>query len=225
MSEIKVMASAAFKEAYLELVPQFERATGHRVVSLWVPSVQMMARLRGGETVDLVVLSAAALDELIKAGIVSSRTDLARSGIGIAVKKGAPRPDISSGEAIKHAVLAANSIVYSTGPSGIYLAGLFQRMGIADEIKHKIKQVQGEPAGASVARGEAELGFQQMSELLPVPGIDVIGPLPPDIQQITTFSAGLHVSAKSPDAARALVAFFTAPAAAPVIREKGMEPA
>ena len=227
MSEIKVMASAAFKEAYLELVPEFERSTGHKVVTLWVPSVQMMTRLKGGETVDLVVMSAASLAELIEHGMIDAGNcfDLAKSGVGVAVKAGASRPDISSGEALKRAVLAAKSIVYSTGPSGIYLAGLFQRMGISDQIQHKIKQVQGEPAGASVARGEAELGFQQVSELLPVPGIDLIGPLPADVQQITLFSAGLHAGAKEPDAARALVKFFRAPAAVPVIRKKGMEPA
>jgi molybdate transport system substrate-binding protein len=225
MPEIKVMLSAAFKEAYLELVPQFERASGHKVENLWVPSVQMMSRLKGGETVDLVILSAASLDELRKAGFISDRTDLAKSGIGVAVKSGARRPDISSGEAVKRAVLAARGIAYSTGPSGIYLMGLFQRMGIAGEIKSKVKQVQGEPAGGVVARGEAEIAFQQVSELLPVPGIDFVGPLPADIQQITVFSAGLHAAATQPDAARALVKFLTAPAAAPVIRKKGMEPA
>jgi len=219
------MLSAAFKEAYLELVPQFERASGHKVENLWVPSVQMMSRLRGGETVDLVILSAASLDELRKAGLISERTDLARSGIGVAVKSGARKPDISSGEAVKRAVLAARGIAYSTGPSGIYLMGLFQRMGIAERIQSKVKQVQGEPAGGVVARGEAEIAFQQVSELLPVPGTDFVGPLPADIQQITVFSAGLHVAAKRPDAARALVKFLTAPAAAPVIRKKGMEPA
>ena len=225
MATIKVMASAAFKEAYLELVPQFERATGHKVENLWVPSVQMMSRLKSGETVDLVILSAASLDELIKAGIIASRTDLARSGVGMAVRAGAPKPDISSGEALKRAVLAAKSVVYSTGPSGIYLAGLFRQMGIEDQVKPKLKQVQGEPAGASVARGEAEIGFQQMSELLPVPGIDIVGPLPPDVQRITTFSAGLHARANEPDAAKALVKFLTAPAAARVIKKRGMEPA
>jgi molybdate transport system substrate-binding protein len=225
MPEIKVMLSAAFKEAYLELVPQFERASGHKVENLWVPSVQMMARLKGGETVDLVILSAASLDELRKAGFISDRTDLARSGIGIAVKSGARKPDISSGEAVKRAVLAAKGVAYSTGPSGIYLMELFQRMGIAETIKSKVKQVQGEPAGGVVARGEAEIAFQQVSELLPVPGIDFVGPLPADIQQITVFSAGLHVKARQPDAARALVKFLKAPAAAPVIRRKGMEPA
>jgi molybdate transport system substrate-binding protein len=225
MAAIKVMASAAFREAYLELVPEFERASGHKVTTLWVPSVQMMSRLKGGETVDLVILSAASLDELVAAGIVANRVDLATSGIGIAVRAGAPKPDISSGEAVKRAVLAAKSVVYSTGPSGIYLAGLFERMGIAAQVKAKLKQVQGEPAGGAVARGEAEIGFQQMSELLPVPGIDIVGPLPPDIQQITAFSAGLHVAAREADAAKALVRFLTAPAAAPVIRKKGMEPA
>jgi len=225
MAQIKVMLSAAFKEAYLELVPQFERGTGHKVENLWVPSVQMMGRLKGGETVDLVILSAASLDELRKAGLISDRTDLARSGIGVAVKSGARKPDLSSGEAVKRAVLAARGIAYSTGPSGIYLMELFQRMGIAESIKSRVKQVQGEPAGGVVARGEAEIAFQQVSELLPVPGIDFVGPLPADIQQVTVFSAGLHVAAKQPDAARALVKFLTAPAAAPVIRKKGMEPA
>ena len=222
---ITVMASAAFKEAYLELVPGFERASGHAVGNLWVPSVQMMARLKGGERVDLVILSAAALDDLIQAGIIAERFDLARSGVGVAVRAGAPKPDISSGDAVKRAVLAAKGIAYSTGPSGVYLAGLFQRMGIADQIKHKVRQVQGEPAGAVAARGDAEIAFQQVSELLPVPGIELVGPLPPDIQQITVFSAGLHVRSPSPDAARALVEFLTAPAAATVIRRKGMEPA
>jgi len=225
MPQIKVMLSAAFKEAYLELVPQFERASGHKVESLWVPSVQMMSRLKGGETVDLVILSAASLEELRRAGLVSGRTDLARSGIGVAVKSGARKPDISSGEAVKRAVLAARGIAYSTGPSGIYLMGLFQRMGIAESIQSKVKQVQGEPAGGVVARGEAEIAFQQVSELLPVPGTDFVGPLPADIQQITVFSAGLHVKATQPDAARALVKFLTASAAAPVISKKGMEPA
>ena len=225
MAHIKVMLSAAFKEAYLELVPQFERATGHRVENLWVPSVQMMNRLKEGETVDLVILSAAALEDLRKAGIVSERTDLARSGIGVAVKAGAPKPDISSGAALKRAVLAAKGIAYSTGPSGIYLIKLFERMGIAEQIKSRVKQVQGVPAGSVVARGEAELAFQQVSELLPVPGIELVGPLPPDVQEITIFSAGLHAKAPHPDAARALIKHLTAPAAAPVIRKKGMEPA
>jgi molybdate transport system substrate-binding protein len=225
MAAIQVMASAAFKEAYLELVPQFERATGHKVTTLWVPSVQIMSRLKGGETVDLVLLSGDTIDELKSAGIVAERLDIAKSGIGVAVRAGAARPDVSSGEALKRAVLAAKSVAYSTGPSGIYLAALFQRMGIAEQLKGKVRLVQGELAGAVVARGDAEIGFQQMSELLPVSGIDLIGPLSPDVQKITVISAGLHAAAKEPDAARALVAFFKAPAAVPVIKKKGMKPA
>src|SRR5262245_58058925 len=163
------MLSAAFKEAYLELVPQFERATGHRITTSWVQTARALDRLKDGEVADLVILPVALIDPAIKLGYVANRIDFVKSGIGVAVKAGAPRPDISSGEALKRAVLAAKSIVYSTGPSGVYLIGLFQRMGISEQIKGKVKQVQGEPAGASVARGEAELGFQQVSELLPVP--------------------------------------------------------
>jgi molybdate transport system substrate-binding protein len=224
--EITVLLSAAFKEAYVELVPQFERATGHTVTSLWAPSVQIMSRLKDGEAVDLVIVSSRSIDELMKAGIVArgKRFDLAQCGVGVAVKAGAPKPDLSSGEALKRAVLAARSIVYSHGPSGVYLEGLFKRMGIADAISGKVTRVQGEPAGAVAARGEAELAFQQVCELLPVPGIDLVGPLPPDVQEITTFSAGLHARAKEPVAAEALVEFFKAPAAASVIRAKGMEP-
>lgn len=219
------MLSAAFKAAYLQLVPEFERATGHKVESLWVPSVQMMNRLRGGEPVDLVILSGASLDELVRAGIVRDRVDLAKSGIGVAVPAGAPKPDIASGEGVKRALLAAKGIAYSTGPSGLYLLGLFQRMGILDQVKAKATQVQGEPAGAVAARGAADLAFQQVSELLPVPGIDYVGPLPPDIQEVTVFAAGLPARANAPDAARALVRFFCSPAAALVIRKSGMEPA
>ena len=226
MAEITVLLSAAFKEAYVELVPKFERASGHKVTTLWAPSVEIMKRMKEGEIVDLVIVSAPSVEELKQSGIVRAdgRADLATCGVGVAVKAGAPRPDLSSGEAVKRAVLAAQSIVYSHGPSGVYLAGLFQRMGIADAIESKVRRVKGEPAGALVARGEAELGFQQVCELLPVPGIDLVGPLPPDIQEITTFSSGIHAKAREPDAARALVAFLKAPAAAPVISAKGMVP-
>lgn len=225
-AEIKVMSSAAMKAAYLELVPAFERATGHKVVTTWVPGVDLMKRVKDGETCDLVIMQASSIDELVKLGRVApgGRFDLAKSGVGIAVRAGAPRPDISSGDALKRALLAAKSLAYSTGPSGVYIISLFSRMGIADELKPKSRQVKGEPVGAVVARGEAEIGFQQVSELLPVPGIDLVGPLPADIQQITIFAAGLHIGAKEPAAASALVKFITAPAAAAVIRKSGMDP-
>ena len=225
-AEIKVMSSAAMKAAYLELVPAFERATGHKVVTTWVPGVDLMKRVKDGETSDLVIMQASSIDELVKLGRIApgGRFDLAKSGVGIAVRAGAPRPDISSGDALKRALLAAKSLAYSTGPSGVYIISLFSRMGIADELKPKSRQVKGEPVGAVVARGEAEIGFQQISELLPVPGIDLVGPLPADIQQITIFAAGLQASATEPAAAQALVKFITAPAAAAVIRKSGMDP-
>ena len=225
-AEVKVMLSAAFKEAYVVLVPEFERSTGHKVVTIWAPTVEMMKRLKGGEIVDIVIIAADSLDELIELGKIApdSRVDLAKSGIGVAIRAGAPKPDIGTTEAFKRTLLAAKSIAYSTGPSGVYITSLFQRLGIADELKPKVKQLQGVPIGEVVARGDAEIGFQQVGEILPVAGIELLGPLPADIQRITVFSAGLHVGAQQPDAATALVKFFTSPAAAPVIREKGMEP-
>jgi molybdate transport system substrate-binding protein len=226
-AEIKVLASPAIRESYLELLPRFEKASGHRVVTMWAGTTDVMKRIKGGEMVDAVVLSAASLEELIKLGKVvpGSRVDLAKSGVGVAVRAGAAKPDISSGEALKRALLAAKSIAYSSGPSGIYLAGLFQRMGIAGELKGKLKQVApGVQVGGIVASGEAEIGFQQVSELLAVPGIDYVGPLPPDIQSITVFAGGIHAGAKEADAAKAWFKFITAPAAAPVLKKHGMEP-
>ena len=226
-ADVKVMASAAIKEAYLELVPQFEKSTEHKVATTWAGTVDMMKRLSGGEVFDLVIMAVPSIEELTKQGkiVPGSRVDLAKSGVGAAVRAGAPKPDISSGEALKRAMLAAKSIGYSTGPSGVYLAGLFQRMGIADEIKSKVKvSPPGRPVGEVIARGEAEIGFQQVSELLPVAGIDYIGPLSADVQQITVFAGGIHTGATHADAAKALVKFLTSPQAAPVIKKKGMEP-
>jgi molybdate transport system substrate-binding protein len=226
-ADVKVMASAAIKEAYLELVPQFEKGTEHKVATTWAGTVDMMKRLQGGEVFDLVIMAGPSIEELIKQGkiVPGSRVDLAKSGVGVAVRAGAPKPDISSGDALKRAMLAAKSIAYSTGPSGVYLAGLFQRMGIADEIKSKVVLAPpGMPVGEIVARGDAEIGFQQVSELLPVAGIDFIGPLSADVQQITVFAGGIHTAAMQADAAKALVKFLTSSQAAPVIKKKGMEP-
>jgi molybdate transport system substrate-binding protein len=223
--EIKVMQTAAFKAAYETLVPGFEKASGHKVTTLWTPSVEMMKRLKGGEVVDVAIMSGTAIDELIKYGKLVARHDLATCGVAAAVRAGDSKPDIGSADALKRAVLAAKSIVYSTGPSGIYLKDLFERWGIADAIKSKVKICVGEPAGALLVRGEAELGFQQMCELLPVPGIDIVGNLSADIQKITTFSAAAHVNAAQREAANALINYLTAPAAAALIRKAGMEPA
>jgi molybdate transport system substrate-binding protein len=226
MAEIKVMSSAALKPAYLRLAPLFERTSDHTITTLWVLTVDMMTRLKGGEIVDLVIMAANGIDALIDAGKLApgSRVDLARCGIGAAVRAGEVRPDISSIENFKRALLSAKSIAYSTGPSGVYLSGLFQRLGLADELKPKITQIKGDSIGAVVARGEAEIGFQQVSELLPVAGIDYLGPLPAEIQEITVFSAGLHADATEPDAAKALVKFLTAPEAVAIIKQSGMAP-
>jgi molybdate transport system substrate-binding protein len=226
--EIRVMSSNAFRQACLQLVPDFERASGHKVVTSFVGGVDLMKRMKAGESTDLVILSGNALDELIQLGKVvpGSRVDLARSGVGVAVRAGAPRPDIGSADGLKRALLAATSIGYSTGASGTHILRMFERMGIADELKPKIKQAApGVPVGDLIARGEVEIGFQQVSELLPVAGIDYLGPLPPQLQQFTVFAGGIHAGAKAPAAVKALLEFLTSPASAPVIRKKGMEPA
>jgi len=227
-ARITVIASNAVKEALAELVPEFEQASGHQVVTIWGGTLDIGARIGGGEVVDIVILPAARIDDLIAQGRLKagSRVDIARSGIGVAVRAGARRPDISSGAALKAALLAASAIVLSSGPSSVYLAGLFQRMGIADAIKSKIVQIgPGLSVGAALAHGAGEIGFTQVSELLAAEGIDFLGPLPADIQHITVWSAGLHAAAPAPDVAKALVEFLRGPHAAAVIRRSGMEPA
>ncbi len=226
-AEIKVIASAAVKQVVLDLIPAFERSSGHNVTTIWAGTEAITRRISGGEVVDIVLIAAPNIDKLISEGrlVAGSRADVAKSGIGVAVRTGLPKPDISSGEAVKKAVLAAKSVAYSSGPSGFYLADLFKKMGIADQIKDKVKQTpSGVQVGEVVARGEADLGFQQVSELLHLKGIHYLGPLPADIQHVTVFSAGLHTAAAEPDAAKALVKFLTAPEAGPIIRKTGMEP-
>jgi molybdate transport system substrate-binding protein len=224
-AEIKVIASNAVREPYRELVPVFEKATGHRVTIDWGGTVDIVKRVGAGEVADIVIIPAGRIDDFVKQGLLVGRIDLARSGVGVAVRSGAPRPDISSAEALRNTLLAAKSIVLSSGPSSVYLPTLFQKMGIADELKPKIIQIDpGLPVGEAVARGDGEIGFTQISELMSVKGADYLGPLPDDIQLITVFSAGLHAAAPAPDAARALIKFLTAPDTAPVLKRHGMEP-
>ena len=230
--EIKVMTSGAFTAAYRELIPQFERATANKVVTSYGASMgnapdSIPMRLERGEAADIVILARPALDELVNQGKVlsGSRVDLVRSSIGMAVRAGAPKPDISTVEALRRTLLQAKSIAYSASASGVYLSQeMFQRLGIADQILEKCKRIANEPVGAVVARGDAEIGFQQISELLPVPGIDYLGPLPPEVQKFTVFSAGVGVGAKQPDAARALIKYLASPAAVPAIKKSGLEP-
>jgi len=225
---IDILSTQAPQHACSELVAQFENTTGHRVRAQFTGTLNVQKRLAAGERFDLLIMAAPAIDEQIRAGraVAGSRVDLAKSGVGVAVRKGAPRPDIGSVEGFRKTLLSAKSIGYSTGPSGDYMSGLFERLGVARVIEGKLRRTpSGVFVGTLIESGEAEIGFQQTSELLHFRGIDYVGPLPDALQHTTVFSAGIHVGAKHADAARALVEFLTAPAAAPVIRKHGLEPA
>jgi len=226
------MMSGAFTAAFNDLSPEFERQTGSRILTTYGGSMgsapdAIPNRLARGERADVVIMAASALDDLIKRGRVlrGSRVDLVASTIGMAVRAGAAKPDISSIDALRQTLLRAKSIAYSSSASGVYLSGeLFPRLGIADAVAAKSRQIETEPVGAVVARGDAEVGFQQMSELRPVTGIEIVGPLPEGAQRVTIFSAGIPASAAQPDAARKLIAFLASPAAAAAIRKSGLEP-
>jgi molybdate transport system substrate-binding protein len=231
-AEVKVMISGGFSAAYRTLLPEFERTTHNSVATAAGPSMgntpeAIPNRLQRGEPADVLIMVSSALDELIKLGKVvpDSRIDLARSKIGMVVRAGEPKPDISSVDAFKRALIEAKSIAYSDSASGVYLSTvLFERLGIAEQVLSKSRMIPAEPVGAVVARGEAQIGFQQISELIPVPGVDLVGPLPAEIQKITIFSAGIATGAREPDAARALLQFLSSPAAAPAIAKSGLEP-
>lgn len=228
---VAVMISGGLTAAYLEVVPAFERATGNKIVTSFGASLgnapdSIPVRLQRGEPADVVILAGSALDDLIAQGKVraGSRVDLARSGIGMVVRAGAPRPDISSVEALTRTLLQAQSIAYSASASGFYLSTeLFPRLGIADQIKAKSRRIESERVAAVVARGGAELGFQQISELLGVSGTDYVGPLPPAAQRITVYSAGVGAGARNPAAAKALIDFLASPAAATAITKSGLD--
>jgi molybdate transport system substrate-binding protein len=184
-------------------------------------------RLERGEAADVVIMVGYALGDLIQQGkvIADSRVDLVKSLIGIAVKAGAPKPDIGSPDALKRALLAAKSIAYSDSASGVYIATeMFPRLGLAEEMKDKARKIPAEPVAGVVARGDAEIGFQQFSEMLPIAGIDIVGPLPPELQKSTVFSAGIAAVSKEPDAGKALIKFLASPAASAAIIKSGLEP-
>lgn len=232
-AEIRVVSSGGFAAAYRALAPEFERQTGHTLVTGWGPSMgdtpnAVPARLARGEPVDVVIMVGYALGKLVEQGKVpaDSRVDLARSVIGVVVRQGAPAPDIGTVDALRQALLAAKSIAYSDSASGVYIENeMFRRMGIADQMKGKARMIPAEPVGEVVARGDAEIGFQQVSELRPIKGIHLVGPLPAEVQQVTMFSAGVIASSQEPDAARALIRFLASPLAGPAIVASGMEPA
>jgi molybdate transport system substrate-binding protein len=226
------MSSGGFTAAYKELTPEFERKTGHTVVTSYGASMggapdSIPSRIARGEPVDVVILAEEGLENLVKQGKVKpdSRVDLGRSSIGMAVRAGAPKPDISTVEALKRTLLDAKSIAYSASASGTYLSTvLFKQLGIYDQVKDKAKRIESERVGTVVARGDAEIGFQQVSELSQFEGVDYVGPLPADVQKYTVFSSGILAGAKEAEAARALVRFITSPQAGAVYRRRGMEP-
>jgi molybdate transport system substrate-binding protein len=231
-SEVRVMISGGLTAPYKELVPQFERETGNTVVTAYGPSMgttenAIPVRLNRGEAADVLIMVGDALTEMSEQGkaVRTSRVDLVRSPIGVAVRAGTPKPDIRTPDALKQALLNAKSVAYSDSASGVYVGTeLFKRLGIAAEMKDKAKMIPAEPVARVVARGDAELGFQQISELLPIAGADLVGPLPPEVQKITIFSAGITSSASQPEAGRALIAFLASAAAAPTLRRAGLDP-
>ena len=226
-AEITVLASGATKEVITELIPQFEKSSGHKVAITWTGTANIKKRIAAGEVYDLVIVGGPVIDAFSQQGKVvpGSRVDLMKSGVGVAVRTGAPKPDIGSSEALKKTLLGAKTIGYSSGPSGDYVVSLIERMGIADQTKPKMKQV---PSGTRISTmiqsGEVEIGFQQISELIHEKGIDYLGPLPPEVQKITVFSAGLHASGKEQETAKTLVKALKSPDAATVIKAHGMEP-
>ena len=230
--EIRVMTSAAFTAAYLELIPQLEFLTKKKLVtaatSIGTGENSIPNRLRRGEAVDVVIVADAVLAGFIKDGLIvgESYTPLARSVIGMAVRAGAPKPDISTVDALKRTLLEAKSIAHSASVSGDYISTeLFQRLGIAHHVVGKSRRIEhGERVGAVVARGEAEIGFQQMSELLPIPGIDHVTPLPAEVQKVSLFSAGVAVNTGNSDAAHVVIRFLASPEAARAIINSGLEP-
>ncbi len=223
---LKLISSMATREVLAELAARYQRATAQPVTTEAAGGVDVAKRVQSGEAVDVVVLASNVIDKLIAEGklLAGSRVDLVKSGVAIAVRAGAARPDISTEEAVKRAVLAAKSVSYSTGPSGVYLEKMFERWGILGQIRSRIVvPPPGVPVGSLVANGQTELGFQQLSELRSLPGVQVLGPLPPAIQTVTFFSGGISTHSADPAGARALLDYMAAPDTAGIKQQHGME--
>ena len=225
-AQITLLSSNGVREAVDELIPQFEKATGHRVHVIWDGTLNIKKRIGSGEVADLVVMPAEDVDALIASGGLTpgSRVDLAKSIIGVAVRSGIAKPDVSTSDSLKRALLAAKSIVISSGPSGVYLLDLWKKQGILESLQPKLKQLQsGQGVGEAMARGEGELGFQQVSELLHASGITYVGPLPAAIQKVTIFSGGIPKTAKDVAVAREFLTFLKNPRNAAVLKRTGLE--
>lgn len=235
-AEVRVLSAVGMRQVMLDLGPKFERATGHRLKVSFDSGGVILKRLEGGETCDVVMINRSGIERLTGAGRVvqGSVTDLATSGVGVAVRKGALKPDISTPEAFKRAMLEAKTIACPDpalgGSSGVHIAKVFERLGISEAVKHKLifvgtpEQAETMP-GHQVAEGKAEVALHQMQELMAVPGIEIVGPLPADLQETFVFSAAIMTDANNVKAAKALIEFLRTPEARAVIKAKGMEPA
>jgi molybdate transport system substrate-binding protein len=226
-AEIKIWTARALATVLAEVGPQFESATGHKLVVFSGLPPEFASRANAGEPFDIMITGSAPLDRFINEGriIAATRTDVARSGIGVEVRAGARKPDISSVEAFKRALLEAKSIAYLRVGSGLYLAGLLERLGVAEAIKSKVTRPESDIVSELVAKGEVELGMVVITQILTTPGVELVGPLPPEIQSYVAFTAGISASSRALEAARDLIKFLTGPVAAPVIKAQGMEPA
>jgi len=230
-ADVKVLTAGAFKQVVLALVPEFEKQTGNKVVVDNDTAGGLKKRIESGEAFDVAVITPAVIDELAGGGKIAagSRVNLASVSIGVVVKEGAPKPDVSTVDAFKRALLEAKSVAYidpaSGGSSGIYIDKLLERLGIADQVRPKAKLKKGGYVAELIVSGEAELGLHQISEIVPVKGAVLVGPLPKEIQNTTTYAAGLSASPQNKEAAQALIKMFSGPAAATVLKSKGMEPA
>jgi len=226
-AEIVVVSTTAIKESLIDIVPLFERASGHKVNITFGSGPTVFERVKAGATGDLFLGPDEFSEPLLKEGklVASSRVDFAHSGASVAVHAGAPKPDVSTAERFKAALLAAKTVSYSGGASGLFFARVLDRLGIAEEIKAKLVVPRGEPVGAVVARGEAEIGIHQLSELLPISGIDIVGPLPAELQRKIVYSAFAFPASTQQEAAHMFVSFLRTGVAGAIIRRKGMEPA
>lgn len=230
-AEIKLLTTGAFKPVVLAVVSDFAKQSGHKVTVDNGTAGELQKRIEGGEAFDVAVITPRIVDDFIKAGklVPGSRVNLANVGVGVMVKEGAPKPDVSTVDAFKRALLAAKTVAYidpaSGGSSGIYVDKLLEKLGVAEQVRPKAKLKKGGHVADLIVSGEAELGIHQISEIIPVQGVTLVGPLPKEIQNTTTYAAGLSASARDKSAAEALIKAFSGPAAAAVLKAKGMEPA
>jgi molybdate transport system substrate-binding protein len=225
-AEITVRAGMGVVSSVRDLAPVFEKMTGHKVIVVFDPTPIMNQKINAGEPADIAAVSPGQVDELIKQGkmVAGTHTNFAQAGVGVAVKAGAPKPDISTVEAFKAAMLAAKSIGYSRGGSGTIAAHVMEKLGIADELKARTQFIDGRPVAADVAKGDVEVGLQQINVIIPVEGADYVGPLPRELQDTVKFAGGVLTVAKEPEVAKAFLKFIASPEAAPLIRKSAMEP-